>query len=197
MRLALRRAKLGIITIALTYGVSVGVGLLLVHLGNHLALEIRDRVVGTAWRESAITQQFRRGNAWTAAAMDAAGNAGAALTTAVAGYCPPAAYALAAYRGWIGGVVSVDDAHRSRLATQHEALYYLVTVLLQLVPSCLVAGAGVNLGYAAFLSEKRTGYEGPRVPVLRIPYEAIGDAGWLCLIALPLFAIASCFEFLM
>jgi hypothetical protein len=31
---------------------------------------------------------------------------------------------------------------------------------------------------------------------LRIPYEAIRDAGWIYMISLPLFAIASLFEFM-
>jgi len=69
-----------------------------------------------------------------AASLDAAANAVGGLLRMIAGYGVPAGYSVAAYRGWIGGVVSVDGAHHSRLARSFEAFYYLVTLLLQLVP---------------------------------------------------------------
>ena len=94
-------------------------------------------------------------------------------------------------------MVSVDDAHRSRLAKSYDAFYYLATIFLQLLPYSLVGGAGVSMGFAAFASESWTGYRGDRVPGLRVPYEAIWDAGCIHLCTLPLFAIASLFEFLM
>jgi hypothetical protein len=172
-------------------------GLLTVHSGNRYALDFRDKLVGKARRESVILRQFHRGNSVAAAGMDAAGNAVAGLLSMMAGYCVPAGYGVAAYRGWIGGVVSVNAAHRSRLARPFGAFYYLVTLLLQLVPYSLTGGAGVNMGIAAFASGSRTGYEGSRMQWLRIPYEAIGDAGWIYMISLPLFAIASLFEFMM
>ena len=194
---ALRHARFGIATIALTYGFSVFTGALLVHSGNRQALGFRDNLVGAAQRESVILRQYQHGHAFTAAALDAGGNAFSALSSLLAGYCPPAGYGLTAYRGWIGGVVSVDGAHRSRLTTIYEAFYLLMTLLLQLIPYSLAGGAGVNLGFAAFASESRTGYHGPRLPWLNLPYEAIRDAGWIYLISIPMFAIASLFEFLM
>ena len=178
---ALRHARFGIWTIALTYGLSVFAGLAMVHSGNRFALDFRDNLVGKAQRESVILRQFQRGNSVAAAGMDAAGNAVAGLLSAISGYGVPAGYAVAAYRGWIGGVVSIDGAHRSRLATSYGAFYYLVTLLLQLVPYSLAGGAGVSMGIASFASESRTGYHGPRMPWLRIPYEAIRDAGWIYL----------------
>jgi hypothetical protein len=197
IRSALRHSAFGISTIALTYGLSVLAGLLMVHSGNRYALDFRDRLVGRAQRESPILRQHHRGNSAAAAGLDAAGNAVAGLLSLVAGYGVPAGYAIAAHRGWIGGVVSVDAAHRSRLAKPFPAFYYLVTLLLQLVPYSLVGGAGVNLGIAAFAGIDRTGYTGPRMRLLQIPYEAIRDAAWVYVISLPLFAIASLFEFLM
>ena len=197
IRRALRHAKFGIRTIALTYGLSVFAGLLMVHSGNRFALDFRDKLVGKAQRESVIIRQLQRGNSVAAAGMDAAGNAVAGLLSMMSGYGVPAGYGVAAFRGWIGGVVSVDGGHRSRLARPFGAFYYLVTMLLQLVPYSLTGGAGVNIGIAAFASESRTGYHGPRMPLLRIPYEAIRDAGWVYMISLPLFAVASVFEFMM
>jgi hypothetical protein len=192
----LRHARFGIWTIALTYGLSVLAGLLMVHSGNRYALEFRDKLVGKAQRESVVLRQLQRGNSVAAAGMDAAGNAVAGLLSMIAGCGVPAGYGVAAYRGWIGGVVSVNAAHRSRLARPFGAFYYLVTMLLQLVPYSLAGGAGVNIGIAAFASENRTGYQGPRIQWLRIRYEAIRDAGWIYMISLPLFAIASLFEFM-
>jgi hypothetical protein len=194
---AVKHASFGIRTIALTYGLSALGGLVMVHSGNRMALDFRDNLVGKAQRESAIVRRFRGGNSVAAAGLDAAGNATAGLLGMFSSYFVPAGYGFAAFRGWIGGIVSVDSSHRSRLARPYGAFYYLATIVLQLIPSSLVGGAGVNLGIAAFASESRTGYRGARMPTLRIPYEAIRDAGWIYLGSLPLFAIASLFEFTM
>jgi len=182
---------------ALTYVVSVLAGISIVHSGNRYALDSRDKLVDTAHRESPILRQFHRGNRLAAAAIDAAANAAGGFCSMIAGYGVPASYVVAAYRGWIGGIVSVDSRHRSRLATRAEAIYYLMTMLLQLIPYSLAGGAGVNMGIATFASESRTGYHGARVQWLRIPYEAIRDAAWIYLLSLPLFAVASLFEFMM
>lgn len=128
--------------------------------------------------------------------MEAAGNAIAGLLSIIAGYGVPAGYGVAAYRGWIGGIVSVDAAHHSRLASPFPAFYYLVTLLLQLIPYSLSGGAGVSMGIAAFASVHRTGYNGPRMRSLQIPYEAISDAAWIYVISVPLFVIASLLEFM-
>ncbi len=65
---------------------------------------------------------------------------------------------------------------------------------------------GVRLGvfqridasdYSRSEPPQSTGYNGPRVRLLQIPYEAISDAAWLYVISVPLFAIASLFEFMM
>jgi hypothetical protein len=194
---ALRRSRFGIWTIALTYCVSVAAGMAMVHLGNRFALEFRDNLVGKAYRESVILRQWKSGRRLSAAGMDAAGNSLAGLVSMLAGYCPPAGYAVVAHRGWIGGVVSVDGEHQSRLGSARTAFYYLMTLLLQLIPSSLVGGAGVSVGIATFTRKGGEAYPGPRMPGLRIPYDALKDAGRIYLASLPLFAAASLFEFLM
>jgi hypothetical protein len=168
----------------------------MVHSGSHYALDFRDKLVGKAQRGSLILRQLQRGSPVAAASLDAAANAVGGLLSMIAGYGVPAGYSVAAYRGWIGGVVSVDGAHHGRLARSFEAFYYLVTLLLQLVPYSLAGGGGVNLGITASAGESRTGDHRPRMPWLQIPYEAIRDAGWIYIISLPLLAIASLFEFL-
>ena len=197
MRRALRNARFGIWTIALAYALGVGAGMTMVHAGNRYAIDYRDRLVGQAVRESPILRQLQKGGALTAASLDAAGNAAAGATSLLAGYCVPAGYGVAVHRGWIGGVVSVDGEHRSRLAKPYGAFYYLMTLLLQLIPYSLAGGAGINLGLATFAGAARTRYPGARVRWLRIPYEALRDAVWIYALAVPLFAIASLFEFLM
>jgi hypothetical protein len=196
VRRAFRHSFFGIWTIALTYGVSVLIGMLLVHSGNHYALDVRDRMVLKATKESVIFRQMDRGNFAAAAGLDATGNAVAGFLSLVAGYGVPAGYGVAAYRGWIGGIVSVDTAHRSRLTRPGPAFYYLTTLLLQLIPYSLAGGAGVSIGIAAFARADQTRYPGPRMRFLHIPYEAIWDAAWIFLISIPLFAIASLFEFM-
>jgi hypothetical protein len=193
---AFRRSRFGIATIALTYVISVLAGLGLVHSGNRFALSYRDRLVGRAVQESSILRNLEKGNRLRAASLDAAGNTFAGAMSLVAGYFPPTGYGMAAFRGWIGGIVSVDDEHHSRLGSPKECLYFLTTLILQLIPYSLVGGAGVNLGIATFSRWGRSVYPGERMRWLLIPYEALGDAGWIFLVAVPLFGIASGFEFL-
>ena len=157
---ALRHARLAIWTTALVYVLSALVGLLLVHSNNRYSLNYRDKLVGKADRESVISRQLQHGHSLTAAALDASANAAAGFLSMLAGYCPPAGYAVAAFRGWIGGIVSVDDNHRSRWATSFGGFYYLTTLLLQLIPFSLTGGAGVNVGIASFADPNRTGYYG-------------------------------------
>jgi hypothetical protein len=187
--LALRRARFGIWTVAAAYVLSVTAGALLVHMGNPSTLRYRDNLVNKAWQQSETLHNYGKGNRVTAAALDTAGNAGAALAGMLAGYFPPSGYIVAMLRGWVGGVVAVDGDHHSRLG-----FYYLTTLLLQLLPYSLTGGAGVSAGFASF--SKNSVYQGPRVAFLRLPYEAMADAGWICILAAPLFAIASLFEFL-
>jgi len=196
IRKAFWRARFGIGTIALTYALSLLAGLSAVHSGSKFALGFRDRLVAKAQRESVILRDLDRDNRLRAAGFDAAGNAGAAALGLVAGYFPPVGYGAVAFRGWVGGVVSVDDRHRSRLGTPREAFYYITTLILQLIPYSLVGGAGVNIGIATFGRRGRVEYPGSRVRWLLIPHAALGDAGWIYLVSLPLFAIASLFEFL-
>ena len=130
----------------------------------------------------------RRGKA---AALDAGANLMAAAGTSLCGYWAPGTYPIAFLRGWIGGLVSVDRKHLSRLADSREAAYYLATLVLQLIPYILSGGAGVNLGLARV---RPVGdYAGPKF--LGVPQEAIRDAGRIYLLVVPLFAAASAFEF--
>ena len=57
---------------------------------------------------------------------------------------------MVAYQGWVGGIVSVRGDHNSRLNEFRPAFYYLLTLLLQVIPYSLAIGGGVNVGIALF-----------------------------------------------
>jgi len=190
VRRALYRARFGILTMAAACLLGLGAGAVMVHSGNRFALDYMDRIVAQAHNTSPILKAMKQGNRGTAAALDAGGNLIGAVATSLAGYWAPGAYLIALHKGWIGGIVSVDRKHRSRLVGA-EAAYYLPTLLLQLIPYILAGGAGVNLGLARV---RPVGdYSGPQF--LGVPQEAIRDAGRIYLLVVPLFAVASAFEF--
>jgi uncharacterized membrane protein SpoIIM required for sporulation len=88
--------------------------------------------------------------------------------------------------------VGTDRDHTSRLADPGERFYYLLTLILQLIPYSLAGGAGVNLGLAAF--RPRPFYQGTKW--LGFPKEAILDVLRIYVLVVPLFLIASLWEFL-
>ncbi|MBI5878034.1 MAG: hypothetical protein HZB53_10300 [Chloroflexi bacterium] len=187
---ALRRARFPILTIALTYFLSVVLGIVMVHTGNTFAVTYRDNIVSNA-QSSSITVALRQDERLLAALLDSAGNLFAAIANTIGGLAVVVAYPVVAYRGWIGGIVSIDGHHVSRFTDLREAAYYLITLVLQLIPSSLTGGAGVNMGLA-YLRPKPP-YQGPKW--LGIPREAILDVLRVYLVAVPLFLIASLWEF--
>ena len=188
---AMRRARVAILTVALTYFVSVVIGMGMVHAGNAFALNYRDHSVSGA-QSSASLVALDSGDRWRAAVLDFAANLWAAAANTVGGLSVVATYPIVAFRGWIGGIVSVNHTHASRLADAKEAAYYLITLVLQLIPYSIAGGAGVNLGLA---------FVRPRPPYLggkwlSIPKEAIRDVLRMYVIVVPLFLVASLWEFL-
>jgi hypothetical protein len=105
-------------------------------------------------------------------------------------------YPVAAYRGWVGGIVSVDGQHRSRLREPREAVYYVLVVVLQSIPYALAGGAGVRVGLALWprqapASDRR--WLGMPLAPLR---EALRDVARIYALAAPLLLLASLVEFL-
>lgn len=189
---ALVRSRFGLVTVGAAYLLSLAAGLAMVHGGSSFALGRSDRLVSEASATSPILQALRGGKRWKAASLDAGANLIGAVSSTLSGYWAPAVYPVVIYRGWIGGIVGVDGKHRSRLADASERRYYLLTLLLQLVPYTLAGGVGVTLGLAR---AKPVGpYDGPRV--LGLPVEALRDVARIYGLVVPLFAIASSFEFL-
>jgi hypothetical protein len=192
---ALKRARFGIVTVALAYVVSVLVGMAMVHSGNRVALGYRDRIVGKAMQSDPSALALQRGNRTTGALLDFTGNlflGAVPQTISGLGIVPP--YYFALFRGWVGGIVSVDDSHHSRLSDPPERAYYLTVLILQLIPYSLTGGAGVTLGLAWWREWRSLGWKRQwRFP---LPRSAVVDALWIYALAVPLFLGASFFEFL-
>ena len=190
---ALRRARAPIAILAVVSIGSLLAGGVLATSGNAFALGQRDAIVGAA-QDSDITSAYNQGDRLKAALLDAAGNVEVALVASVTGLAVVGPLPIAAYRGWIGGIVSVDAQHRSRLGQPGPAFYYLATVALQQIPFILAGGAGMYLGLVAW--RRRNDASVRPWLTLRIPGEAVRDVGWIWALALPLFLTGSLFEFL-
>ncbi|HKW87279.1 MAG TPA: stage II sporulation protein M [Candidatus Acidoferrales bacterium] len=176
---------------AAAYIAAVLVGIAMVHAGNGFAVRYRDRLVSHANATTAISKALQNNRAKTAAALDFSGNLAGGIASTAAGYWAPAVFPIAIYRGWVGGIVSVDGKHRSRFATWPEASYYMAVMCLQLLPYILAGGAGVNIGLARV---RPVGdYAGAKF--FGVPREAWIDAARIYVLVVPLFAIASAFEF--
>ncbi len=190
---ALRRARRPILAIAATYVLSVTVGAALVHSGNLWSLRYRDRLVAAAGRSDPSALALAKGLRVRAAMLDLGRNLFlGAIPDTVGGLGVVFPFALAAYRGWIGGIVSVDHGHASRLKDSGERRYYLLTLLLQLLPYSLAGGAGVRLGLELFTRARKS--EARWWP--GIPRAALFDVFWIYTLVVPLFLTASLWEFL-
>ncbi len=198
---AIVRASLGIVVAGVADLLGLVLGIAIVHAGGEFALRQRDRLVGKVRGSegpAAVASSSPRDRTGEVV-RDTAGNVWTSLCGAVAGYSVAPSAAIAFYRGWIGGIVSVDDEHRSRLRSGPSAAYYLITVLLQSVPWVLVVGAGISIGFAVFgrFIGLDSPYTGPYVwpAFLLIPQQAVVDLCWIIGIAIPISVVASVFEF--
>jgi hypothetical protein len=189
---ALIRARWGIVTIAVTYAATVLTGIVMAHGGNAFALERRGSVVASA-QAGATLDARRQGQHVRAALLDFRDNLvfGATIDT-LSGATVAGPYALAAYRGWVGGIVSVDGEHRSRLAAPRPAAYYVVALVLQLIPYTLAGGSGVACGVESW----RTRRDPAVKRWLTLPQAAVLDVVRVYALVVPLFLVAALFEFL-
>ncbi len=189
---SLARARWAIVSLALTYALSVLVGGLMVHCGSTFALSHRDNLVARARSKDPVFQAYNRGSRFTAGLMDFGGNLFlGAVPTTVGGLGLVVPYPLAAYRGWVGGIVSVDDGHKSRLRAKGSGAYYLLVLILQLIPYSLSGGAGIKLGWTLF---RRSAVPGAKL--FDLPREALADVLRIYILVVPLFLLASMLEFL-
>lgn len=192
--LALRRCRPFAVSIFLTYLLSSSVGIFMAHGGNRFALARRDRTVQTALTTSRVSIAHQSGDHASAVVLDAAGNLFyAAIPQTVAGLGIVLPYFTVAYQGWIGGIVSVDGTHRSRLRSIRAAAYYFLVLLLQFIPFSLSIGAGVRCGVELYRHNADTSWRFWRY---RLPRESLVDLACAVAVAVPIFVAASAFEFL-
>jgi uncharacterized membrane protein SpoIIM required for sporulation len=189
---ALQRARISILTVSLTYLVAIVAGIVMVHTGNTFAISYRDKIVANS-KASPVIVDLNKGKRIEAALLDAGGNFVAVASNTLGGLGVFIPYPVIAYRGWIGGIVSIDSSHASRLADPWEASYYLITLILQIIPSALAGGIGVNLGLSFY--RPKAYYQGKKW--LGISQEAIRDVVRVYIIVIPLLLIASMWEFIL
>jgi hypothetical protein len=190
------RARAPILGIGATYLLGVAVGAGMVHAHNSFALRYCDDLVGHAQTTDPAAIAMNRGLPLRAALADFGGNlVRGAVPTTVMGLGIVMPFPLVAFRGWIGGIVSVDGRHVSRLLDSHERLYYLGVLLLQLIPYTLAGGTGVRLGLAFVFPKSRWGYPTAR-RWIGLPAEGNHDVLRIYILIVPLFLVASLVEFM-
>lgn len=188
IKFALSRARLPFLTVGVTYLISVITGIVMVHSGNQFALSYRDTLVSDAKTGFILSQK----NPTLQGLADFGGNWLGAASDTVMGLGIVLPYPMVVYRGWVGGIVSVDSNHASRLAQPTQAIYYLSVIFLQLLGYSLAAGAGIHAGLSIFRARPRdAGFMW-----FRIPKEALFDVLWIYALVTPIFLIASLWEFL-
>jgi len=191
---AMQRSKPFAMSIFLTYLLSSSVGIFMAHAGNRFALAQRDKTVQQALTSDRASIAYQSGNHATALVLDFAGNLFyAAIPQTVAGLGVILPYFSVAYQGWVGGVVSVDSTHRSRLRSIKATSYYFLVLLLQFIPFSLSIGAGVRCGVELYRHNADIGWRFWRY---RLPRQSLVDLGCVFAVAVPLLFIASAFEFL-
>ncbi len=191
---AIGRARSSILSVFCIYTLSILVGIVMVHAGNTFTLAYRDRLVDQAGQQDPAAQAASQGNRVQAALRDFSGNVViGAIPKTLMGFGIIFPYPWVAYQGWVGGIVSVRGDHTSRFDAPRSAIYYSVTLLLQVLAYSVAVGAGVNVGVALFRPPKY--YQGEKWLSL-FPKEALRDVGRLYVLAVPLFLVASLWEFL-
>jgi hypothetical protein len=189
---AIDKARMAILSVGVVYVLSVATGIGMASVGNAYALDRRDAIVASAQSDD-ILVAYRSGDRLRAALLDFAANLGlGGVTSTVLGISVVGAYPVFVYRGWVGGIVSVDAQHRSRLASPDTALYYLVTLVLQLIPYSIAGGVGVRLGIGAWRDMRGSS----RPSVLGLRTDRLRDAALAYVVIAPLFLLASLWEFL-
>ena len=190
---AVHGCRIQALLIFVVYCLSCVVGIVQVHTGSDFALRLRDKIVGDVSTSETATQ-YQAGNGLSAAYHDFVGNLFlAAVPQTVAGLGVVFPFVSVPYQGWVGGIVSVDGGHQSRLTRLPGAAYYVIVVLLQFIPFSLSIGAGVKCGLETYRANSAVGW---KFWQFRFSWKALLDVAYVYALAVPLFFIASCIEFL-
>jgi hypothetical protein len=182
------------VSIFATYALSAAIGATMAHKGSSFALTQRDQIVGRAIAHDRSSIDYRAGRRSRAALRDAAANFTlAALPQTLTGLAVIIPYFTVARQGWVGGIVSVDGSHRSRLRTVRGAAYYLGVLILQFLAFSVCIGAGIKLGVEVYVQNRAVGW---RLWEYRVSRPVLSDFLLVAATSIPLFLIASAYEFL-
>jgi len=192
--LTLKRSRFFILSIFMTYWISCAAGIIMSHTGNNFALTARDRIVGQAVENDKASLSYLKGNNINAALYDFCGNLllGAVPQTLM-GFGIVIPYFTVLRQGWIGGIVSVDSQHKSRFKNFKSSAYYLLVLMLQFIPYSLAIGCGIRFGVDFYNNNRVNGWEFWKY---KIQKSGIKDLIYIYILVIPLFFLASCFEFL-
>jgi hypothetical protein len=191
---ALQRCRVYANSILLTYILTCFIGILMTHYGNEFALLQRDKIVHAIATNDKASINYQSGNNFTAALFDCAENIFyAAVPQTVLGLGVIFPYFSVAYQGWVGGIVSVDDTHHSRFKNFKASAYYIIVSLLQQIPFSLCIGVGIKCGIDCYKLNSAISW---KIWNYRIPKANLEEVGYVYLVSVPLFFLASCFEFL-
>jgi hypothetical protein len=166
----------------------------MVHNGNKFALSYRDKIVGKAVETSKTSINYQKGENFSAAINDFAGNLFlGAIPQTFMGLGIVVPYFTASKQGWVGGIVSVNSEHKSRFNNFKSTFYYFFVLLLQFIPYSLAIGSGIKFGIDFYNYNKMQGWSMWKYKIQR---KWLTDLGYVYLLVIPLFFIASCFEFM-
>lgn len=166
----------------------------MVHNGNIFALSYRDKIVNHAIKSDKASIYAQKGYDFSAAIIDFGENLFlGAIPQTLMGFSVVIPYLTVTRQGWVGGIVSVDDNHKSRFNNFKSAFYYLLVLILQLIPYSLAIGAGIKCGIDFYNNNKIHGWS---ILKFKIQKSSLIDLGYVYLLVIPLFFLASCFEFM-
>jgi hypothetical protein len=164
------------------------------HNGNSFALAYRDKIVGHAMETDKASINYQKGNRLSAAMIDFSENLFlGAVPQTLMGFGVVIPYFSTSMQGWIGGIVSIDADHKSRFKDFKSTFYYCFVLLLQFIPYSLAIGAGIKCGVEFYASNKINSW---LIWKYRIQKSSVIDLGLIYILVVPLFFMASCFEFI-
>ena len=192
--IAIKRCRLYVLTIFVAYCLSCLTGIIMSHAGNQFAVSSRDNIVGKAIKSDKASRNYQEGKNFSAALNDFMGNLFfGAIPQTIMGFSIVIPYFFVLKQGWVGGIVSIDSEHKSRFKNFKSTFYYFFVLLLQFIPYSLAIGAGIRCGVEFYNYNKLNGWH---IKKLKVHKDSNLDLGYVYILVVPLFLIASCFEFL-